>query len=275
MKKTLGILSSLLLVVLMVIAFTGCIHISSDDIMGEYKYAYGDKYTKYTEQVSFDPFADISMLDINWIGGEINVIAGDRISIEEESIKGDYYPLYYRVNEDALVIQYCESGTSSKDISKTAKKLVVTIPSTIKDVNIDDVSASVNIDVDTLRELEIDDVSGKIDVKASMVDDLDIDAVSCNIDVAVAKAGKIEVDTVSGSADITIDSSMDLSSIKADSVSGNINLYLDGVRGYRLVFESISGKKDAEFVDGSDASLPRFDIKVETVSGNLNIKKNR
>lgn len=273
MKKTLRILSSLLLVVLTVIACTGCFHISSDDILGEYKYAYGDQYTKYADKVNVDPFADIIKLEINWIAGEINVVSGDNFTIEEESTKGDYYPLYYRIDDGKLTIHFCQSGSSSKSISKTAKSLTVTIPSTIKDVKIDDVSAPINLYIDTLEELDIDNVSGKIDIEAWQVDDLDIDDVSGSIDIVIDIIGKLGIDTVSGNADVIISSSFDLSSIKADSVSGNINISLDGIRGYRLEFNSISGKKDVEFVDGSDTSLSRFDVKVETVSGNLNIRK--
>ena len=145
----------------------------------------------------------------------------------------------------------------------------------LKDVRIDDISAPVNLDVDILRELKIDGISGDIDITANMIDDLDINSVSASIEIAAEKVGKIGIDSVSGNVDATIESTLNLSSIKIDSISGDAKLYLDGTRGYRLVFDSISGKQEAEFTDGTDASIPRYDIKVETVSGDLKIYKNR
>lgn len=227
------------------------------NVLGTYSYENADKYVKYEEPLGIDIFdgKTFNSLVINWIAGEVEIKDGETFSIKEEQIKGDYHPLFWSDYSQDFIIQYVENNTPNADINNHSKKLIITTPKEL------------------FKNLKLDFVSAKFTVEKEHVDLLDIDTVSGDGNVTLQTAQNIKIDSVSSNIDLTIKSSLDLASIEIDQVSGDSTLNLDDSRGYNLDFDTVSGNVKQEFYKGSNESLTNFDIEVDTVSGNLNIKK--
>ncbi|MCR5348123.1 MAG: DUF4097 domain-containing protein [Bacilli bacterium] len=222
--------------------------------VGDYTYDHADQYKEYTNPLVWVTQGNITSMHIGWLSGQINVKVGENFFIEEYNAKGNYLPLYYWVQDTSISIQYCASGTKGGKLENSEKTLDVTIPSTFGKLDIDAVSASYSIKAENLGELNVDSVSGDGEVNVQTIE-------------------KARMDSVSGSFSLTCFDSSKIMNIRTDSVSGNTDLTFDGKRGYDLDYDTVSGKKTWDFVDGSDPTLSRFSIDVNSVSGNLAIHK--
>ena len=220
---------------------------------GYIRYDNFELYNEYKEEIKLDETETYKKLDIDWISGEIEIIRGADFTISEEVIDGKYYPLYWYSQDGIIHIAYVESGLSNSKISGLSKRLTITCPYDLENINIDNVSASIKIDLDDLKKVDIDNISGKVNIKANAIEVTDID-------------------TVSGDINLTIYDTTDISIIDIDSVSGDANIKLDSSRGYDLKHGTVSGKYTTDFTN-SIISLNQFDMYVDTVSGSLDIKK--
>lgn len=237
----------LLFAPLITLALAGC----SINVHNYYEYEDSDKYTEYKEETTISEEA--SKLNIDWVSGNISIQEGNVLSIKEEIENNNkYYPLYYRMNEGLLDIKFCKSGIDLED--NFTKKLTITIPSTIKEVS-------------------VANVSGKINLQSNNVDTLSIAAVSTNIDVNLAKPKNIQVASTSGNVKIEAKDVTVLEEIDVAAISANIDFYLDDLRGYNLDLSQTSGSIEKEFTDGTDASLSKYNLKVAVISGNVSIRK--
>lgn len=120
MKKLFSLLMCLGLIGLAV-AFSGC---GGVDL---YMYIYAGEYKRITSSTTFTD--EIVDLEINWLAGDLTVVAGDveNVTLAEFGEKAEDKPGYYRLTMDGhLDIEYFKSG-EVRD-SKIVKNLVVTIP---------------------------------------------------------------------------------------------------------------------------------------------------
>lgn len=234
-----------LLITMLLPLLTGCVITSS------YTYKDADKYTEYSEPLTITN--TITDLEIDWIGGSVTITKGETFTVSEE--KHDY-PLYYwnKEEQNQLIIQCLKSGTNTTNFDFSKKNLTVTVPYSLKNLTLDIVSAS-------------------YDVNLGGVENLTIDAVSGNGDVTLESNKVLDFDTVSGSGDFTLKSTLEQESLDLDSVSGNITLNLDGTRGFNLNFDSVSGTKKDNFGEPTDPSLAKYNITCDTISANLKINK--
>ncbi len=111
-------------------AFSGC---GGVDL---YMYIYAGEYKRITSSTSFEE--EIKDLEINWLAGELKVIAGDvdKITLTETGEKVEDKPGYYRLTNDGhLDIEYFKSGEVRDP--KIIKNLTITIPRSYNFMGID------------------------------------------------------------------------------------------------------------------------------------------
>jgi hypothetical protein len=128
-------------------------------------------------------------------------------------------------------------------------------------LDIDSVSADVDVDGVAPRDLSIDTVSGDI-VAAAAPRNVDIDSVSGDLRMTL-NSGDVRVETVSG--DVQLRGRLD-GSVHGETVSGNLSIDSSGERLRKLSAGTVSGAVDvrAGLADGGE-------IKAETVSGDIHL----
>jgi len=284
MKKSVGVIITFLFLLLLV----GCNYSMK---LGETNYTYDD-FDSYKEYKSETAISEaINNIKVDWIEGEIAVESGESISIKETNVKGTYSPLYYLVEDNTLTIKYIKSGVYKND-ELPEKKLNLIIPDNLESLDIDSVSADYdiktniinkmdvcavsgvgNIKLKTLNDFDLDSTSGSITIEAEAMKDINVDTVSGDTEVITNTLNKIDLDSTSGSLNIKISNSTNLTDIDVNTVSGDAIINVDGIKGYNLDFNSVSGKKNLGFTDGTDSSLAKFDVSFNSTSGDLTINK--
>ena len=266
--------------------------------LSSYRYKNADLYTAGNTEIS----DQITSLDIDWISGSVTVRSydGDTVRIREDGdITDPDYQVHWFLGGGKLHIKY----SASKFFFRTPqnKNLTVEIPGGmaryLSSVEIEAVSASVELREIKASELKLESVSGGINLEKIAANSLDLDTVSgaitgtnlivplINIETvsgAISLAGQIgqgSVDTTSG--DVTLCSDFPFESLDLETVSGDVTLICPlnpQNDGCRIVFESVSGDIESElplkkngnnYTFGSGKFIYNFD----GVSGDLIIRE--
>lgn len=239
-----------------------------------FRYSNSSRYKVALNELKMNPI-EINHLEINWYGGE--VIVNDNADVEEISIKEDYsiditdkYKLHYLLDNNKLIIQFCDSMYNVKRSVRNAKTLTINIPQnslTIIDIEMIQGELEYNgnntdlSDDETNLTLELETVSGNININNTRYDNLSIENISGKTDLTNVTIDNItEIDLVSGKATLT---NFTCNSLKGETVSGNLSL-----KGYVQVIklETVSGDV---FIDLENAPTK---IDCDTISGNVEIK---
>lgn len=172
-----------------------------DDHHGSGKYD-----NEFDESNTYSIDADgVNKLSIDWIDGDIQVVAydGDSIRLEEsckEEIDEDN-SLRYKIKNGELYITCCreasyEIGILSNSLNgkNLNKPLVVKIPKTLadklKELQIDAVSSNITADGLTIKEFYASTVSGDVSLSGSYADEVEVDTVSGDMDLALLQCPK-------------------------------------------------------------------------------------
>ncbi len=247
------ICAAVLAAVFALYSLTGCA-ISFGDL-SPYKYADAQSYSEYASPVELSVSGEkLGYLSIEWINGEIEIVSGHLFTVSEENIKGEYYPLYWKFEDGALMIKYAKSGVPGKDLSDTGKKLVITVPCHVEDIDVDAVNVEYDISLRSAGRLRVDSVNGDGTVDLGQL-------TSCSFD------------SVNGGLDLTVRTSEGLENIDINKVNGDSVIRLDGTRAYSLGFSSVNGKATSDFDVSSMPEGQKINIKADTVNGGLEIKK--
>lgn len=273
MKKAIIVI----LVILAVVLFIG----SKNDfefggITSSYVYSNADRYTAGGGKIN----ADVAKIDLSWIDGKAEFVHhdGDNILISEKAEKLDTdKQLHWLVDGDTLYIKYAASGfKTGKNMNKT---LTVSLP---KDIALDKlimnvVSTDVKVQELATEHISIQTVSGDVEGSIKQVEEAAINTVSGSVSMAVGEAESVSVSTVSGNAAFRFESAP--KKITADSVSGNVIIYLPEDAGFYAKMDSVSGDvsgdlpmemKDKETYVSGDESCR---ISINTVSGDAKLEK--
>lgn len=242
--------------------------------MGSYTYKDSKDYVAGAREI--DP-SDIQNVEINWIGGEINVAYGDgsRISLVEDSGLAEDDQLHSLVKGDTLIIQFCAPRTGIYSMPEN-KTLTVTLPKGMKldKLDIDAVSARGDIQGIQAEYCMVDNVSGRYTLSDCSFYDLKINTVSgeCSFSGTLRT---LDMDTVSGGLRAVLLAPVE--EISMDSVSGELELYIPEGMGFRAEIDSVSGdlecslpmsKKGDTYICGDGSAK----IDMDTVSGDMNIQ---
>jgi DUF4097 and DUF4098 domain-containing protein YvlB len=229
------------------------------------------------------PLSATGHLQIDNVKGRIQVRAWDRNEVKIEGSLGagvENLEIDGDSNNLSIKVRYPKNGGWGRDKSEPTD-LLLTVP--------------------RKAELEMDSVSANVDVQGIAPASLSIDSVSGDV-LVVAEPGNFSANSVSGKLDLTINSaSVDVQSvsgnivlrgrmggkINASNVSGGIDIAVNGERIRKLSTDTVSGntkirtaltgngKLNVESVSGSVmVALPKdlsARVTAETFSGNLRI----
>ncbi len=223
-------------------------------------YANADLYTAGGGEVS----GVIRSLDIEWINGEVRLerYDGTQVIVEETPSRDAEEALQVHWYNDGgeLKIRYAASGIRRLD--NINKSLLVKLPRelALAELAIEAVSADITVDGISGKALEIQTVSGGVEAV-----DIDFE--------------ETEVESVSGNAVLSFAESALPETIDADSVSGEMTVYLAHDIGFTVEIDSVSGDFHSDFafkILGKNryeaVGRSNVRIKLDSVSGDLNVK---
>ncbi len=229
---------------------------------GAFRYANSKQYTKGGATLN----AQIDRLEIEWIAGKVKIAyhTENTVKFSEESDKAldDNNSLYYWLDGKTLHIKFARSGRGN--YLNVGKTLTLYLPAgiTIRDADIETVSADVEIGAVAFNNTDIETVSGNVSVKAaSFASKVEISTTSGDINAAIASTtNEIDIETTSGNVNITSDGIADLD---VDTTSGRVDIDVNNAPR-RVDIETVSGSITLNIPDGSG-----FTAGVAKVSGNF------
>lgn len=207
-------------------------------------------------------------VDIENIKGRIEVHAWNRAEVEVTGSLGDGVErLIVDGDSDQLRVEvkYPQGSGWGRNNRTGPSTLILKVPLQAS-LNIDAVSASVNVQGVAPLKLEINSVSGDV-VVAGAPGRTDIETISGNQKLTLNSNGPVSVNSVSG--DVMLRGRLK-GALKAETVSGGVHVDSMGEPVRSFSFNSVSGDTDARIglVDGGQ-------IRGETVSGDVTLRMPR
>ena len=243
-------------------------------------------YTIADGTVSNSGSVDASLvrdLTVEWVSGSVTIVPADTdtITFSETGTGLEEKMMVWKQNGDDLIIQFCEESMddyiSFGITAEYSKDLTIQVPMnwTCKELDIDSVSANVEVSDLTVSELELENVSGSCQFQNCGMDSVSIDTVSGDFRFD-GTVGTLECDAVS--ANCVLVTANAPRSIEIEGVSGNLDLILPESCGFTATLDTMSGNfssdfsttsKDGKYVCGDGACY----ITVSTMSGDITIRK--
>ena len=249
---------------------------------------------------------NITEIDVGWVRGKVIVSSSetaDSVAFSETgNFDGDIpdeFVMRYRVDGTVLKIRFTQSGVdlSSAAYAEKKKTLTITVPASgsFAEIDIDTVSAAVEVSDIRASELSCGTVSGNATATRCSAAEIDFESVSGELLLSACSASN-ELKTCTISGNIAVEDSP-VSIIDAESVSGKIRLQTTAasgnievktvsgdvavvlpsdVTGFGITFDSTSG----EFSSASSVTVsgktytygtPSFVIDCKTVSGDASV----
>lgn len=223
-------------------------------------------------------------LEIEWVSGTIIIRAEDTntIRFEESSVSNDKYQMVTKRSGDKLTLKFCEDNVAnwgfginaSTDISKD---LVITVPRDWKcdTFEIDTASARVEISDLQINEVDFDGASGLCIFENCTVGEIDIDTASGDVEFS----GSLEaLDFDAASANFRGKLENTPSSLKMDTMSGDLDITLPEDCGFTATMDTMSGDFSSDFqttISNGKYSYGNGScrISVNAMSGDVTIRK--
>ena len=191
-----------------------------------------------------------------WAQPQVRITGSLGNGVEKLEVDGSTQSLRIKVKypeHDGGWLNWGKGGRSEPSV------LEVTIPQHAS-LNVDSVSADVDVQQMAGRKLVVNDVRGEISVSASSPGEASMDSVSGDVSLRIT-SGHVEVNSVSG--DIHLQGGL-RGSVKLESVSGDVTLLAGALQELRV--QTVSG--DADLQAGL---IGNGSIKAETVSGDVRL----
>lgn len=221
---------------------------------------------------------NVRKISIQWTAGEVLVFCGESgdIIISESAAQplSAEERMSYDLQDGELKVRSQRTGSYDRE-----KTLMVQLPvgAILEELEVETVSASVEICGGAAQELELDSVSGALTVEAVNGDFPEVSA--STVSGSVRLEGDIpEVELESTSGDLSVAGNQVLRSLDAETVSGLVQLSLPMDTAFTLRYETTSGSLNGgPFAlyqsSGKDYSVgtggTRLDV--ESVSGDLEL----
>lgn len=222
----------------------------------------------------------VSELEIQWVAGSITIVPGDTEQIEFSETPDAKHPMVWKQVGNKLVLRFCEHRNHVNfdfQFNDYSKDLVVTVPRSWapREVQIDSVSANVDVSDLTVTEVDVNSVSGVTKLSNCVVEDCSVETVSGNVEFS-GSLGELECNAVS--ADCTIVSDRIPREISMESVSGDIDLTLPENAGFTVKLDSASGDFNSDFAVTKQGKTYSYGdgsckIDLEGVSGDVTVRK--
>ena len=199
-------------------------------------------------------------IDIENLKGRIQVRAWDRAEVKISGTLGDgVEKLLVEGDTEHLVVKVQYPKNSGWGGNKTGPTdLQLTVPLRAE-LDIDSVSADVDVSGVASSKLSIESVSGDVFLAAAP-GEVDMERVSGDLRLTV-NSGSVEAQTVSGN--VVLRGRMN-GEVKTETVSGDIDVAVNGERVREFSANTVSGDADLRA-----ALAPKGEIRLESVSGNL------
>ena len=198
-------------------------------------------------------------VEIENLKGRVEVVAWDRPEVKLSGTLGDGVERL-SVEGDGRVLRI-KVQYPSRNRNAEPSQLVVQMP-LLADLDVETVSADINVSGMASRELELESVSGDI-VANGAPRRGEISSVSGDIRLAM-NSPELRVETVSGQ--LAAQGRLN-GTVALESVSGGIRLDTLGERVRKLSASSVSGDMDLKLALAEDG-----DIRMESVSGDLRLR---
>lgn len=237
----------------------------------------------HVESVGSVTASEIRELDIEWVAGSITIQTGDtdEITFSENSGLDDENKMVWKQTGSKLAIQFCKPkvffGITIGFNSDYSKDLVITIPDDWQawELNIDSVSANIDISDLNTERLYLTNVSGRCTLRDCTTTDVEVETVSGRVDYT---GSLLTLNLESVSADCTLDLDAGARDINMGCVSGNLTLYLPEDQGFTATVDGVSGDITTDFATTVSGGIHTFgdgscSIEGECVSGDIIIRK--
>ena len=268
MKKTISILTALILICSFVLSGCGLVHIGSDgdadlisNVNGDFEYGDIDEFLVGGATIS----EKIDAVVIDWPAGKVSVknTSDDKISFSETSDKEltDDMKLRYHVDGTTLFIVYSLPKIIS--LKNTNKNLKLDLPETFAGNSFTVYLASADIETERIvsKNTLISSASGSIEVNVEATDRIELSSASGEIHLLQkGTVRQIEIDTASGKVSAVTGNIGELS---IDTASGDVELSSDSVG--KFDFETASGKVKLGIRDAFNEG------EIETASGGVTL----
>lgn len=294
MNKSASLTLSLTLCALLL---SGCgLHIRPSLGLSGINYEHPEKYT-----VGGAAFTDkVEKVEIHWLSGSVTVTGhrGNEIRFSETANRNltNDLSMHYWLDGSTLRIQFCRSG--KWNLNGLEKELTLQLPERLlESLEVDTVSARVNLEDLKMEDLELDTVSGAVRLRDCQVSDRarvdttsgfvkaaltgalrewKADTVSGSVELIVPEVKAFDVNTTSGSVSLTAESAP--KDLDVDSVSGSVTLCLPADGDFTLDFDTVSGSFSSDLAFKTEGSRRIFgrgtgDYSIDTTSGSVNIEE--
>lgn len=218
-------------------------------------------------------FEDITDIEVHWLSGSVTVTStlNETVYVQEDYTgENEDYRLYYRVDGSKLIIQPCRSSSwwslfRKGGLNLPSKALNLSIPQSLRELEIVTVSADVNLHCDGVPQIEVETTSGKLYGANVTAEELEVKSVSGAVDLYAVQVQSIELNTVSGKMEVNCASVPQ--EVQLESVSGDLILSLPKGAHCDTTLDSTSG--DVVTKDYTFGDKARCIITAHTVSGNV------
>ena len=198
----------------------------------------------------------IRNLDIHWVAGEVSVSYwdGDTIVLQEDSRRDltARTRLAYEVEQDTLKVEFLQGWNWFGLTRLDGKDLQVLVPQAM---------------AGSLEKLELDVVSAQVDLQDLTVRKLEVDTVSGSVSGTGLTAGKASFDSVTGGIQVSF---LDCpNALYAESVSGRLEFTLPRDSAFTLKAKSAVGGLTTDIPETPQADSH---VDLDTISGAMVIR---
>ena len=228
--------------------------------------------------------AGIKNINIDWVSGDVNIIAydGGEVKVEESmadgtAISADNMKMRWAVDGETLRVVFCKPRIIINSFRRAHKTLNVYLPTSLiaelNDVDVDLVSADLNASGITCDKISTDSVSGKVRISDCATHEISADGVSGSYHFSGSAA---YVDVISVSGEIELALTNNANEIELETTSGDMILALAADASFTADYDSVSGDfscelpiamKNGDYICGGGDT----EISIATVSGDIAI----
>lgn len=236
------------------------------------KYADSHRYTAGAADVS----GHIAHIDLSWIDGSVTIgyHSGSDVRLAETSDRrlDEEDELHWWLDGDTLYVKYAESGIH---LTRSLNKhLTVLLPEgvALDTLKINGVSSDIVAEGVVADVLTVNNVSGGVRMADLRAKSVTVDTVSGDVEMGVDQVTSMKVNTVSGCASLRF--AREAEEVSVNTVSGNVEIALPHNADVTAKIHTVSGSVGGDLPmtrDGKSYTCGsgRYDINVETVSGNV------
>ncbi len=251
--------------------------------LSNFRFQFGSDSGSYVTGSGKVDMEEIDRIEIEWVSGEVNVSIkpeGDNTIDFSESGSTEECTMVYEVRGRTLILKYDKSAVHIGIFQTPDKALTVTVPAdwSCKGLEIEAVSAKVDVLLLNASELDVSSVSGSVKLYCSNAWDVDVETVSGECLILCDSANKINCSTVSGEFEVHICEAA--KEIDFESVSGDLQVGIFKELGFEAQLDSASGKVYSDFSTNYESGRYNYGdgslkIDAESVSGDLHIREVR